>query len=125
MTIEMTPVGVVIDGGEPAKEGEWFRGRRERIRIYPEYREGLTGLEPGRKIQILFYFHRSEGFENIAFSRKEQKMTGVFNTRCPRRPNGIGVTVAELRSLCDGELIIEGGDMLPETPILDIKPYDP
>ena len=125
MTIEMRPIGFVTEADPPPEEGKRFTDRRERLRIEPEFQEGLTGLEPGRKVQILFYFHLSEGYSNIAFSMKQQIMTGVFNTRCPRRPNGIGVTVAELLAREGGELLIGGGDMLPGTPILDIKPYDP
>ena len=94
MTIEMKPIGVVAEVSEPAQEGVNFmqrRDQREKLLIYPEHREGLTGLEPGQTLQIIFYFHLSDSFDYITFSHGQQKVTGVFNCRSPRRPNGIGI----------------------------------
>ena len=68
---------------------------------------------------------QSRDYDLITFARGWQKVTGVFNSHSPRRPNGIGVDIVELVSVEDGELLIEGGDMLPGTPILDIKPVMP
>lgn len=125
MTIEMKPIGEIIEVSENAQEGVRFmerRDQREKLLIYPEHREGLTGLEPGQKLQIVFYFHLSKDFDYITFSHGQQKVTGVFNCRSPRRPNGIGIDTVELLALEDGVLTIDGADMLPGTPILDIKP---
>ena len=125
MTIEMKPIGEIIGVSENAREGVRFMERqdqREKLLIYPEHREGLTGLEPGQTLQIVFYFHLSKDFDYITFSHGQQKVTGVFNCRSPRRPNGIGIDTVELLALEDGVLTIDGADMLPGTPILDIKP---
>ena len=124
MSIEFTPIGFVTEASGPAPGSGRFFDRRERILILPEYREGLTGLEAGRKIQLIFHFHRSEGWKPITFARGWGKETGVFNSHSPFRPNGIGVTEATLVSVSvdDGELVIDGGDLWPETPVLDIKP---
>ena len=124
MAIEFTPIGYVAEASGPAPGSERFFDRRERIQILPEFREGLTGLEAGRKIQVIFHFHLSDGYKLITFARGWGKETGVFNSHSPRRPNGIGVTEAPVVSISveDGELVIDGGDLLPETPILDIKP---
>ena len=125
MTIEMRPIGEIIEVSENAQEGVRFmerRDQREKLLVYPEHREGLTGLEPGQKLQIVFYFHLSKVFDYITFSHGQQKVTGVFNCRSPRRPNGIGIDTVELLAIEDGVLTIDGADMLPGTPILDIKP---
>ena len=120
--IVFTPIGVVewASGPEPG-EGRFF-DREEKIRIFPEYAEGLTGLEPGGKITVLFHFHRSGDYDLITFARGWQKNTGVFNSHSPRRPNGIGVDTVEIVSISGGEIVVSGGDMFPGTPILDIKP---
>ena len=128
MTIEMKPIGEIIEVSENAREGVRFMERkdqREKLLVYPEHREGLTGLEPGQKLQIVFYFHLSKDFDYITFSHGQQKVTGVFNCRSPRRPNGIGIDTVKLLAIEDGVLTIDGADMLPETPILDIKPMGP
>ena len=55
---------------------------------------------------------------------------GVFATRSPFRPNGIGLSSVRLvgvsHSAADGTfLTVEGADLLDGTPIYDIKPYLP
>lgn len=120
--IEFTPIGVVEEASGPAPGTERFFDREERIRIFPEYEAGLTDLAAGDKITILFHFHLSGDYELVTFARGRGKVTGVFNSHSPRRPNGIGVDDVFIKSINGGELVITGGDMLPGTPILDIKP---
>ena len=55
---------------------------------------------------------------------------GVFATRSPFRPNGLGLSVVKLerveRTDTDGfVLVVSGVDLLDNTPIYDIKPYIP
>lgn len=55
---------------------------------------------------------------------------GVFATRSPFRPNGLGLSSVKLDSIEDREgvgpvLHISGADMMDGTPIYDIKPYIP
>ena len=55
---------------------------------------------------------------------------GIFATRSPFRPNGLGLSCVELvgvdhQALEGPVLLIKGADMLDGTPIFDIKPYLP
>ena len=55
---------------------------------------------------------------------------GVFASRSPFRPNGLGLSVVRLLDIeideCDrATLVIEGADLMNRTPIYDIKPYIP
>ncbi|MFK8081110.1 MAG: tRNA (N6-threonylcarbamoyladenosine(37)-N6)-methyltransferase TrmO [Granulosicoccus sp.] len=54
---------------------------------------------------------------------------GVYATRSPNRPNPIGLSVVELREVTFDEdrfrVLVNGGDFLDGTPVLDIKPYVP
>ena len=120
--IPFSPIGVVTEASGPEPGQGRFFDRRETIRIYPEYARGLTDLEPGARIMLLFHFHLSKDYDLITFARGWQKVTGVFNSHSPRRPNGIGVTEVVIVSIDDGTLVVDGGDLLPGTPILDIKP---
>ncbi len=52
---------------------------------------------------------------------------GVYATRSPNRPNPIGLSVVELREVAFEKdrirVLVNGGDFLDGTPVLDIKPY--
>ena len=53
---------------------------------------------------------------------------GVFATRSPSRPNGLGLSAVELERVALDEpegpvLYVRGADMVSGTPIVDIKPY--
>ena len=55
------------------------------------------------------------------------KFKGVFATRSPNRPNNIGLSCVKLLEIKNNNgkisLIIEGADLVNNTPIIDIKPY--
>lgn len=49
---------------------------------------------------------------------------GVFATRSPFRPNGLGLSAVRLLAVEDGpSLLLSGADMVDGTPVYDIKPY--
>lgn len=55
---------------------------------------------------------------------------GVFATRSPYRPNGLGLSCVKLEQVVtEGnrikEIVVSGVDMLDGTPVYDIKPYMP
>lgn len=93
------------------------------LHIYEEYREGIADIKPGTYGVVLFNFDRSEGYKLTTMSMGRNEIMGVFSTRSPYRPNGIGMSIVEYLSN-DGEKIeFRGVDMLDGTPILDLKPY--
>ena len=56
------------------------------------------------------------------------KKVGVFASRSPYRPNGLGLSCVKLLRLEETEkegtvLVVAGADLLDGTPIYDIKPY--
>ena len=53
------------------------------------------------------------------------KRLGVFATRSPFRPNGLGLSSVKIVSVGDGEIEVAGADLIDGTPIYDIKPYLP
>lgn len=55
---------------------------------------------------------------------------GVFATRSPFRPNDIGLSCVKLERVVLDEkngpmLYVAGVDLMDQTPIYDIKPYNP
>ena len=50
---------------------------------------------------------------------------GIYATRHPCRPNGIGMSIVKLLGRERNVLTVSGIDVLNETPLIDIKPYIP
>jgi len=111
------------DFDEPAPPTE-IRAVESRIVIEPSLVEGLKGLEPGRRVMVVFCFHRSRGFDLLQHPQGDQSRPrrGVFALRSPRRPNPIGVTMVDLVSIEGNVLLVRGLDAINCTPVLDLKP---
>jgi tRNA-Thr(GGU) m(6)t(6)A37 methyltransferase TsaA len=95
-----------------------------RIVLDPNLTDGLTGLEPGQKIVVIFYLHRSQGFELLQHPQGDgsRPPRGVFALRSPRRPNPIGLTVVDLAGVEGNVLTVRGLDAINGTRVLDLKP---
>ena len=121
--IQLHPIGwVENDFTEPGTRRD-CSALQSRLVLDPALAEGLHGLEPGQRLLVLFYFHRSTSYElsqhphgDPAFPKR-----GVFSLRSPRRPNPIGVTAVELLSIDGNVLTVRGLDACHGTPILDLK----
>ena len=93
------------------------------LEIFPEYQEGLEGIEAGQTILVLFWLHESSRdiLKVHPQGDKENPMRGVFSTRSPMRPNPIGVSDLEVLYIEGTRLQVRGLDVLHNTPIIDIK----
>jgi tRNA-Thr(GGU) m(6)t(6)A37 methyltransferase TsaA len=101
------------------------------LELLPPYNveEALRGIDEFSHLWIVFAFHESicEKFQPTVRPPRLGGNTrvGVFATRAPFRPNPIGLSVVELKSVNGTTLELAGGDFLDGTPVLDIKPYIP
>lgn len=93
-----------------------------RVEVFPEYREGLEGLEEYSRIVLIFFLDRIEDHPLRVVPRRRTKERGVFSTRSPARPTPIGLSVVRVLGIEDGVIRFQGPDMLDGTPLLDIKP---
>ena len=97
-----------------------------RLVLDPACQEGLEGLRSGRRIVVLFHFHKSPPFAP-SFLRQtpphRDGPQGVFSICSPIRPNPIGLSVLEVLRVEQNVVHVRGLDMLDGTPILDIKPH--
>jgi tRNA-Thr(GGU) m(6)t(6)A37 methyltransferase TsaA len=100
-------------------------GVRGTIVIDEKFRAGLRDLDGFSRIILIYAFHRSQGYELEVIPFLDTVPHGIFATRAPRRPNAIGISIVQLISVNDSELVIEGVDVVDGTPLLDIKPYVP
>lgn len=117
-------IGVVRnDMTEPADPHE-MRKRQSIIEIHERYRDGLYRVEDSDYIQVVFHFHRSDGYE-LQGPTYSGEVKGVFASRSPHRPSGVGVTTVELLRREGTMLHVRGLDAVDGTPVLDLKPYAP
>lgn len=97
-----------------------------RIVLDPGLVDGLTGLEPGQKMLVIFHFHLCEGQEYELHQHprgdRSRPRRGVFALCSPHRPNAIGATVVELLGIDANTLRVMGLDAINGTPVIDIKP---
>ncbi|MDA9557553.1 tRNA (N6-threonylcarbamoyladenosine(37)-N6)-methyltransferase TrmO [Vibrio sp.] len=95
--------------------------------------ESVRGLDDFTHIWVLFLFDK-----NVASGWKPtvrpprlggNERLGVFASRSPFRPNGIGMSAVPLHRIehKNGQVILHLGniDLVDNTPIIDIKPYVP
>ncbi len=103
---------------------EKIRAAESRIILDPTLTRGLKGLNPGQQIMVVYFFHRSEGYDLCQHPRgdRDRSRRGVFALCSPRRPNPIGVTVVELVAIAGNVLRVRGLDAINGTPVLDLKP---
>ncbi|RCW58685.1 tRNA (N6-threonylcarbamoyladenosine(37)-N6)-methyltransferase TrmO [Halanaerobium sp. ST460_2HS_T2] len=106
---------------EPVGPDE-MKKNRSIIEVEEEYLDGLDKIEDYEYLQILFYFHKSEGYDLISKRRKGSER-GLFTSRSPRRPTPIGITTVELLKREGNKLHVYGLDAIDGTPVIDIKPY--
>ncbi len=112
------------------------------IEFCPEYRnpDFIRGLEAFEYLWLIFGFsgnweQREDGLAYAKYSALVRPprlggrvKIGVFATRSPYRPNGLGLSSVKLLSAdtsdaANPRLIVGGADLLDGTPIYDIKPY--
>ena len=121
--IEIFPIGhVENDYLEPVYDEKVYQ-KVSKLILKEEFAEGLWRIEDFEKLQILFYFSKSEDCKLIQHRRIDGELSGVFACRSPRRPNRIGVTLVDLLKVEGNVLLVKGLDAINGTPVIDIKPY--
>ena len=93
--------------------------------------DAVRGLEGFSHIWLIWQFDRAQrqGWSPTVRPPRlgGNERVGVFATRSPFRPNGLGLSAVELERVALDEpegpvLYVRGADMVSGTPIVDIKP---
>ena len=100
-------------------------GSTGRVEVFEPYAEGLKDIESFSHLYLLYAFHRADEIRFVRATFLDDTPHGIYASRHPCRPNGIGLSVVRLIAREGNVLVVEGADMLDETPLLDIKPYVP
>jgi len=93
-----------------------------RLILEPRFQDALDGLQPGSKIEILYWLDRAKCTALRRPSRRSGEIRGIFALRTPHRPNPIGSACVELLAIEAEQLIVRGLDCLDGTMLIDIKP---
>jgi len=124
--VVFTPIGFVVNSFNERGDPKILRNSESTLILDEKYIGALDGLDRFKYLLIIFYFDRSEGYQERVHPMGDKSIPerGVLATRSPCRPNPIGVTVAEILSVQGNTIRVTGLDALNGTPILDIKPYE-
>jgi|SRR3972149_2138808 len=127
MTIE--PIGIIYSPyttkDECPIQSIYASGVIGRVEVFEQYEAGLKDIETFSHIYLLYQFDRAGEIQLIRSTFLDDESHGIFATRHPCRPNGIGMSIVKLIKREKNILEIEGVDVLDKTPLLDIKPYIP
>lgn len=93
------------------------------VEVSKQYAEGLKDIETFSHIYLLYLFDRADAIRLVRPTFLDDTPHGIYASRHPCRPNGIGMSIVKLIRRDGNSLIVEGVDMLDQTPLLDIKPY--
>lgn len=126
--IVITPIGVVKTDavGDEVKD----KTRTSQIILDTELTEALHGVTGFSHLFVLFWLNQLSNKKRRTMQvhprgRKDMPLLGVFATRSMFRPNPIGLTLVELVKAEGNVLTVRGLDAFDDTPVLDIKPFDP
>ena len=93
-----------------------------RIEIDEPWRPALRGIEPGRRIEVLYWMHLARRDLLVQAPHNRPSPVGTFGSRSPNRPNPVATSVVEVLAVADGVLTVRGLDCVDGTPLVDIKP---
>ena len=131
--VTIKPIGYV---SSPLKNFDQIPTYNEQadLVIREDLTEGLLGLEHFSHLHVVYRQHRREEWKrraNIPEGTEaltmplmgEPTCKGVYTSRSPARPSGMGSCVVELLHRDRNRLTVRGLDAVDGTPLLDIKIY--
>jgi tRNA-Thr(GGU) m(6)t(6)A37 methyltransferase TsaA len=94
------------------------------IEVISSAAECLHGLRAGDQIIVLTWFHQADRSVLKVHPRSDprRRLTGVFATRSPDRPNPIGLHRATVHEISGAKLRVGPIEAIDGTPVVDIKP---
>lgn len=129
MEHKITPIGLIRSPFKTKDEcpiqSVYSSKARGSITLYRKYENGLKDIETFSHIYVLYLFDRTGKVKLVRPTFLDDEPHGIFASRHPCRPNGIGISIVKLLRRDGPVLEIEGVDVLDRTPLVDIKPYIP
>ena len=133
--VTIRPIGVVISDLKDFDQLPTYR-EESCLSIREDLTEGLIGLEHFSHLHVIYRQHRREEWKRRAHIPEGEEMLtlplmgeptckGVYTSRSPARPSGMGSCIVELLRRDRNQLYVRGLDAVDGTPILDLKIYIP
>jgi tRNA-Thr(GGU) m(6)t(6)A37 methyltransferase TsaA len=126
-SLELRPIGVIRsklkERSQAPKQGS--EGAPDAwIEVQPFAARALDGVAVGDELVVLTWLHRADRdtFKVRPRSDPKRRLTGVFATRSPDRPNPIGLHEVTVRKISKQRLRIGPIEAINGTPVIDIKP---
>jgi len=123
-TYEFKAIGIVHNPFETTEDYRKIKDKLSTIEVFDDYSDALLGIEENDYLDIVYYFHKSEGKFQTDTPTSQGVLRGVFASRSPKRPNLVGVCTVKLLEHKGNILHVQGLDAINETPVLDIKAPD-
>jgi len=129
MEMHLKPVGIIHTpfqqpAGTPIQSAA--AGSAEgRVEVFSDYQAGLADLGGFERIWLLYWFDRVGPMQLLVTPFLDDRKRGIFATRAPCRPNPIGLSCVQIKTIEKNIITVCGIDVLDRTPLLDIKPYVP
>jgi formylmethanofuran dehydrogenase subunit E len=131
--VTIRPIGVVVSELKNFDQHPTYR-EESYLAIREDLTEGLIGLEHFSHLHIVYRQHRREEWKRRANIPEGQEILtmplmgeptckGIYTSRSPARPSGMGSCIVELLGREHNRLRVRGLDAVDGTPILDIKIY--
>jgi tRNA-Thr(GGU) m(6)t(6)A37 methyltransferase TsaA len=94
------------------------------LEIEPGVIDGLDTLAKGDAIIVITWLHQARRNVLKVHPRSDPKrrLTGVFATRSPDRPNPLGLHQVTIRKISKNRLRVGPIEAIDGTPVVDIKP---
>lgn len=129
MKHQIEPIGIIYSPYRTKEEcpiqGAVTPQGKGKIEIFPEYEQGLKDIDTFSHIILIYIFDRAGDIQLVRPTFLDDTPHGVFASRHPCRPNGIGFSIVKLDSCTDNTIDVSGIDILDGTPLVDLKPYIP
>lgn len=94
------------------------------IEIESSFAEALDGFREGDQAVVITWLHRAnrEVMKVHPRSDPQRRLTGVFATRSPDRPNPLGLHPVTIKEIAGARLLVGPMEAIDGTPVVDIKP---
>ena len=129
MKFEINQIGTIFSPYKTKEEcpiqGTAMPEGKGRVEIFPEYEDALETIETFSHIILFYIFDRAGEIKLSRPTFLDDAPHGVFASRHPCRPNGIGMSIVKLEKRIKNILEVSEIDVLDNTPLIDIKPYIP
>jgi formylmethanofuran dehydrogenase subunit E len=119
--MQLTEIGVIRSQFPEPEDPFKMKNYESTIEIDPKFQEGLFDIKEGDLLEVLFIFHKSEGFK-LKLNNYYGEKKGVFASRSPKRPSPIGMSQVNVLKVEGRRLTVKGLDAIDGTPVIDIKP---